>query len=96
MTAHAWPTLVILLGTARTVVHASSKVHVAAASKPVEEEQLVGPDTPYPLLHVGWHVPPGARLLAHVPRPPLVGAATAHGANVGEGVGDAVAATAGP
>jgi hypothetical protein len=65
-------------------------VHVAAASKPVEEEQLVGPDTPYPLLHVGWHVPPGARLLAHVPRPPLVGAATAHGANVGEGVGEFV------
>ena len=70
-------------------------MHVAAASTPVAE-QLVGPDTPYPSLHENWHESPAARLLAHVPSAPLVGAATAHGAKVGEGVGDAVAATAGP
>ena len=79
-------------------------LHVAAASKPVVAEQLVGPDTPYPSLHANWHVAPSARLLVHVPSAPLVGAVTAHGPYVGErvgeevgaGVGEAVAATAAP
>jgi hypothetical protein len=33
----------------------------------------------YPLLHVGMHVLPLARLDVHVPSAPLVGAVTAHG-----------------
>jgi hypothetical protein len=61
-------------------------MHVAAASTPAAE-QFIGPDTPYPVLHVGWHVAPAARALVHEPRLPLVGAATAHGAYVGERVG---------
>ena len=61
-------------------------MHVAAASTPAAE-QLVGPDTPYPVLHVGWHCAPAERALVHEPRLPLVGAVTAHGAYVGERVG---------
>ena len=61
-------------------------MHVAAVSTPVAEH-FVGPDTPYPSLHENWHESPAARLLAHVPSAPLVGAATAHGAYVGEDVG---------
>ena len=61
-------------------------MHVAAASTPVAE-QLVGPDTPYPALHVGWHCAPAARALVQEPRSPLDGAVTAHGAYVGEAVG---------
>ena len=57
-------------------------MHVAAASTAVAE-QLVGPDTPYPSLHVNWHVEPAARVLVHVPSAPLVGAVTpVHGAAV--------------
>jgi hypothetical protein len=64
-------------------------VHVAAVSAAIAE-QLVGPDTPYPSLHVNWHVAPSARLLVHVPSTPLVGAVTAHGAYVGASVGEGV------
>ena len=60
------------------VVHAPV-MHVAAASTPVAE-QLVGPDTPYPALHAGWHLAPAARALVHEPSAPLLGAVTAHGA----------------
>jgi hypothetical protein len=64
--------------------------HVAAVSTP-PAEQLVAPDTPYPALHAGWHVAPSARVLVHVPRPPLVGAVTpVHGVYVGVAVGVAV------
>ena len=60
--------------------------HVAAVSTP-PAEQLVAPDTPYPASHVGWHVAPSARVLVHVPRPPLAGAITLHGTYIGVAVG---------
>ena len=51
--------------------------HVAAVSWPVSE-QLVGPEAAYPWLHAGWHRVPGARLLMHVPKFPLMGAVKLH------------------
>ncbi len=88
----AWSDHRLLVGTALREIH-TAVVHVAAVSAAIAE-QLVGPDTPYPALHVNWHEAPSARLLAHVPSVPLVGAVTAHGAyvgvSVGEGVGEGV------
>jgi hypothetical protein len=50
-------------------------LHVAAVKFPAK--QLVGPDTVYPVLHVGWHVDPDSRLLVQVPLFPFAGAAAA-------------------
>ena len=100
----AWSDHRLLVGTALREIH-TAVVHVAAVTVVPPAAQLVGPDTPYPSLHVNWHVEPAARVLVHVPRPPLVGADTpVHGAIVGAGegtpvgvgVGAVVVATGGP
>ena len=55
--------------------HVGSVTHVAAVSTfPAHE---LGPDATYPLLHVGWHVDPGASELVQSPTPPFAGAAEA-------------------
>ena len=103
MAAQLWPLLMLDVGRPFRDAHCFVPQTEAAVSTPVAE-QSIGPDTPYPVLHVGWHCAPVARALVHEPRLPLVGAVTAHGAYVGEavgadggeGVGEAVAATAGP
>ena len=46
---------------------------------PREQENIPVPDIVYPLLHVGVHVLPLARLDEHVPSAPFAGAVTAHG-----------------
>jgi hypothetical protein len=52
--------------------------HAAVSvSAPALHDRL--PDIVYPLSHVGVHELPLARLDAHVPKPPLVGAVTGHG-----------------
>ena len=103
MAAQLWPLLMLDVGRPFRDAHCFVSQTEADVSTPTAE-QSIGPDTPYPVLHVGWHCAPAARAIVHEPRSPLVGAATAHGAyvgervgaDVGEGVGDAVAATAGP
>jgi hypothetical protein len=64
-------------------VHAKSVPESAPAAVQLYEAE---PDCVYPMLHVGVHVAPLARLAVHVPRAPFGGAVTAHvaaGVNVG-------------
>ena len=56
-------------------VHAKSVPESAPAVQLYEAE----PDCVYPVLHVGVHVAPLARLAVHVPRAPFGGAVTTHG-----------------
>ena len=86
MAAQLWPLLMLDVGRPFRDAHCFVSQTEVAVSTPVAE-QSIGPDTPYPVLHVGWHELPRARLLVHVPSAPLVGAVTAHGAYVGEAVG---------
>ena len=53
---------------------------------PREQEYVPVPVWAYPVLHVDVHELPLARLDAHVPNAPLVGAVTVHDRAVGEGV----------
>ena len=86
MAAQLWPLLMLDVGRPFRDAHCFVPQTEADVSTPVAE-QSIGPDTPYPVLHVGWHCAPVARALVHEPRLPLVGAVTAHGAYVGERVG---------
>ncbi len=95
MAAQLWPLLMLDVGRPFRDAHCFVSQTEEDVSTPVAE-QLVGPDTPYPVLHVGWHVVPAARALVHEPRSPLVGAATAHGPMVGADIGAGVVATAAP
>ena len=72
-------------GRLRLVVHPPSNAQTGADMTPVAEHVALAGGA-YPASHVGWHVAPAARLLVHVPRPPLAGAVTLHGAYVGESV----------
>jgi hypothetical protein len=55
-------------------------VHVALPDRlPREQESAPVPDIVYPLLHVGAHALPLARLDVQVPSAPFAGAVTAHG-----------------
>ncbi len=87
MAAQLWPLLMLDVGRPFRDAHCFVPHTEADVSTPVAE-QSIGPDTPYPVLHVGWHCAPAARALVHEPLPrlPLVGAAMAHGAYVGEAV----------
>jgi hypothetical protein len=51
-------------------------LQIAAVKLPVK--QLVLPETSYPVLQVGWHADPEAKLETQVPIPPFAGAETVH------------------
>ena len=60
--------------------HLAVAVQVALPDRlPREQENVPVPDILYPLLHVGVHVLPLARLDVQVPSAPFAGAVTAHG-----------------
>ena len=64
-------------------------VHVAAVSVPALHELV--PDRVYPVVHVGWHVDPLARVLVQSPTLPFAGAVDAS-----HGFGEHVAAVSVP
>ena len=59
--------------------------HVASVNSPRKHDD--GPDTVYPMLHVGWQVEALVRDVEQSPTPPLIGATDAsHGATTNTGV----------